>query len=141
MHGLKILKVLWAAPCSALGLMFAAVLLALGGSAALNHGAIEVTYRRSRAGCGSLALALPFRGIVFGHIILAVTAEELAIIAAHERVHVAQYEHWGPLFFVAYGLSSVWQGINGRNPYRCNYFEVQARERSAAASALRQIQE
>lgn len=124
-----VIKVLWAAPCSAVGLVLAAVVIAFGGKAVLNRGAVEVTYRQSRAHCGRLAVGLPFRGIVFGHVILAVTAEELVSIAAHERVHVAQYERWGPLFFLAYPLSSVWQWLNGRNAYWHNYFEVQARQR------------
>jgi hypothetical protein len=83
-----------------------------------------------------LADALPFRGIVFGHIILAVTAQELERIGSHERVHVEQYERWGLLFFPAYGLSSLWQWLQGRSPYWHNHFEVQARERSAQAGRV-----
>ena len=128
---LKLVKVLWAAPCSAIGVIIACGVVALGGKAALNCGAVEVTYRPARASCGPFALNLHFRGIVFGHVILAVTSEELQYIRPHERVHVAQYELWGPFFFVAYGLSSAWQWLRGRKPYRDNYFEVQARERSA----------
>ena len=101
--------------------------LALGGRIARCDGAIEITYRERLAGCGRLARALPFRGIVFGHVILAVTGEELAKIRAHERVHVEQYERWGPLFFLAYGASSLWQLLRGRRPYWDNAFEVQAR--------------
>lgn len=130
MHWLKVAKLLWAAPCSAIGLVLAAIPLALGGKAAWRSGALEVTYRQSPAGCGKLAQALPFRGIVFGHVILAVTNEELCRIGPHERVHVEQYERWGPIFFLAYGLSSLWQLLRGRNPYWQNHFEVQARQRS-----------
>ena len=128
---MKFIKLLWAAPCSLVGLVFAAIVLMMGGRAALSRGALEVTYRPSRAHCGPRALALPFRGIVFGHIILAVTAEELASIGAHERVHVEQYERWGIFFFVAYGVSSMWQLLRGRDAYWHNHFEVQARKRSA----------
>ncbi len=123
-------RLLWAAPCSAIGLVLAVVPLALGGSAAWHRGALEVTYRHDQAGCGKLADALPFRGIVFGHVILAVTAQELAWIGPHERVHVDQYERWGPLFLPAYGLSSLWQWLHGRSPYWYNHFEVQARQLS-----------
>jgi hypothetical protein len=130
MHRLELVKFLWAAPCSAVGIVLTAVLLALGGKARWSSGALEVTYRHSLASCGTLASKLPFRGIVFGHVILAVTREELKTIGPHERVHVAQYERWGPLFFLAYGASSVWQLVKGRSPYWYNYFEVQARERS-----------
>ena len=127
---LKVVKLLWAAPCSAVGLLFAAVPLLLGGKGAWRHGALEVTYRRNQASCGKLAHALPFRGIVFGHVILAVTDEELFRIGPHERVHVEQYERWGPLFFLAYPLSSLWQILHGRSPYWDNHFEIQARHRS-----------
>ena len=131
MHWQKAVKLLWAAPCSVVGLLLAAVPLALGGKAVCRGGVLEVTYRQRLAGCGQLARALPFRGIVFGHVILAVTDEELCRIGPHERVHVEQYERWGPLFFLAYGLSSLWQLCRGRSPYWHNHFEVQARKRSS----------
>lgn len=130
---MKFIKLLWAAPCSVVGLVFAAIVLMMGGRAVLNRGALEVTYRPARARCGPRALALPFRGIVFGHIILAVTAEELASIGPHERVHVEQYERWGIFFFVAYALSSLWHWLRGRDAYWHNHFEVQARKRSGDA--------
>jgi hypothetical protein len=125
---LKAAKLLWASPCSAVGVLLAAVPVMLGGRATWRRGALEVTYRQRLAGCGKLARSLPFRGIVFGHVILAVTDEELRRIGPHERVHVAQYERWGPLFFPAYGLSSLWQLLRGRSPYWNNHFEVQARQ-------------
>jgi hypothetical protein len=130
---LKLTRALWASPCSVVGLALAAFPLAAGGKAKWSQGALEVTYRQSNAHCGRFARALPFRGIVFGHVILAVTREELAVIGVHERVHVEQYERWGPLFFLAYGASSLWQLVGGRNPYWHNHFEVQARERAATS--------
>jgi hypothetical protein len=130
MRLLKLAKVLWASPCSVVGLALAAFPLGAGGKAKWSNGALEFTYRRSNAQCGRLARALPFRGIVLGHVILAVTQEELAVIGPHERVHVEQYERWGMLFFLTYGASSLWQLVGGRNPYWHNHFEVQARERA-----------
>ncbi|MBX3628034.1 MAG: signal peptide prediction [Rhizobacter sp.] len=131
MQWLRVAKLLWALPCSLVGLILATLPLALGGSAKVVSGALEVTYRQHLASCGKLALSLPFTGIVFGHVILAVTQEELSRIGPHERVHVEQYERWGPAFFVAYPASSLWQLMRGRDPYWYNYFEVQARLRSA----------
>jgi hypothetical protein len=133
---LKAAKLLWASPCSAVGVLLAAVPVALGGRATWTRGALEVTYRQRLAGCGKLARSLPFRGIVFGHVILAVTDEELRRIGPHERVHVAQYERWGPLFFPAYGLSSLWQLLRGRSPYWYNHFEVQARQQCIEVHGL-----
>ena len=127
-------RLLWAAPCSAVGLLAAALPLALGGRARWRAGALEVTWRESARDCGALARRLPFRGIVFGHVILAVTADELARIGPHERVHVAQYERWGPAFFFAYGLAGLWQLLRGRSAYWDNPFEVEARQRAAAAT-------
>ncbi len=132
MRWLKVAKLIWAFPCSAIGLAFAAVLLSAGGKARWSSGALEVTYRPSRADCGERARSLPFRGIVFGHVILAVTDEELETIGPHERVHVAQYERWGLLLFLAYGASSLWQLLNARSPYWHNHFEIQARALSEA---------
>ena len=131
MHVAATARRIWAAPCSVLGLLIGAWPLALGGRIARRDGAIEITYRERLAACGRIARALPFRGIVFGHVILAVTSEELARIRAHERVHVEQYERWGPLFFLAYGASGLWQLLHGRRPYWDNAFEVQARRLEA----------
>jgi len=127
MRAVSLMKRLWAAPCSAIGLVLGTVPLALGGSATWADGVLEITYRDRSTGCGRFARRLPFRGIVFGHVILAVTREELHFIRAHERVHVDQYERWGPLFFLAYGASSLWQLMQGRKAYWDNAFEVQAR--------------
>ena len=124
---------LWASPCSAVGVVLAGICLLAGGQARWSSGALEVTYRETEESCGRLARMLPFRGIVFGHVILAVTRSELLSIGPHERIHVQQYERWGPLFFFAYGASSVWQFLQGRSVYRDNYFEIQARELSAQA--------
>ena len=127
---LKVLKLIWAMPNSLIGLALALIPLLAGGRARLSAGALEVTYRDGEAGCGRSVRRLPFRAIVFGHVILAVTREELATISAHERVHVRQYERWGPLFLPAYLLSGAWQWLHGRDAYFDNYFEVQAREQS-----------
>lgn len=127
MSFLKIMKLLWALPCSLIGLVVTATVLLAGGKARWSAGALEVTYRPSRASCSQWICDLPFRGVALGHVILAITAEELLIIGAHERVHVQQYERWGALFFIAYGLSSLWQMLHSRNPYWDNHFEIQAR--------------
>jgi len=124
------LRLLWAAPCSLLGLCFALPVLLLGGRARWNSGALEVAWRARLAHCGRLARRMPFRGIVFGHVIIAVTAEELRHIGAHERVHVEQYGRWGPFFLPAYAASSLWQLLRGRSAYWDNHFEVDARRRS-----------
>ena len=138
-HSLEIVKLLWALPCSAVGILLACIPLLAGGRARWSSGALEVTYRENQTGCGKLARKLPFRGIVFGHVILAVTREELLSIGPHERVHVQQYGRWGPLFFFAYGASSLWQLMRGRSAYWDNHFEIQARALSAQAHRQERI--
>jgi hypothetical protein len=40
---------------------------------------------------------------------------------------VRQYERWGVFFFPAYALCSLWQAMRGRDWYRDNPFEREAR--------------
>jgi hypothetical protein len=130
MPWLKAAKFVWAMPCSVVGLVLAVIPLGLGGRAKWSDGALEVSYRPTLVACGTLARQLPFRAIVFGHVILAMTQQELVALGPHERVHVAQYERWGPLFLLAYPAASLWQLLHGRSPYWHNHFEVQARQLS-----------
>jgi hypothetical protein len=55
---------------------------------------------------------------------------------AHERVHVAQCERWGPLFVPAYLAAGAWAWARGRHPYFDNPFE---REAFAAARGDYQV--
>ena len=132
-HLRRVWSLLWALPCSIVGMVLATLPLLAGGQARWSAGALEVTYRESEAACGRLARELAFRGIVFGHVILAVTRDELLRMGPHERIHVQQYERWGALFFFAYGASSLWQLLQGRSAYWDNHFEVQARALSSHA--------
>lgn len=134
---LQIGKWIWAAPCTAVGLLFAAPVLLLGGQGRRSAGAIEVVFRPSEALCGRLAHSLPFRAITLGHVVVAVTGTELAHMRAHELVHVRQYERWGIVFFLAYAASGLWQLLRGRNPYWDNHFEVQARRLSGEPNRKR----
>jgi hypothetical protein len=45
---------------------------------------------------------------------------------AHERVHVRQYERWGPLFLPSYLFLSLYMYLRGCDPYRDNPFEREA---------------
>ena len=47
-------------------------------------------------------------------------------IAAHELIHVQQYERWGVLFFPLYVTSSLVEFLCGADPYRDNAFEREA---------------
>lgn len=79
---------------------------------------------------GRLIARLPprfgFCAITLGHVVLGVDEHTLDEVRAHERVHVRQYERWGPLFVPAYLLSSLEQLWRGRRPYMDNFFEREA---------------
>jgi hypothetical protein len=120
-------RFVWAAPCSAVGVFAAVPALLAGGRARFVAGTVEVVLRETLPECGSLAQRFPFRAITFGHVILAVTMEDLDGCRNHELVHVRQYERWGPAFLPAYAMSSLWQLVRGRRPYWDNAFEVEAR--------------
>jgi len=79
---------------------------------------------------GPRRIALPWRAMTLGHIVLGIDEESLALSRAHEQVHVRQYEQWGPFFLPAYAVSSLWQLACGRHCYRDNWFERQAYDRS-----------
>ncbi len=120
-------RYLWAAPCTVVGAVIGACLCGLGASARRVDGVIEVAFADQRHPCARALLALPFAGITVGHVVLAPTHACQAALRQHERVHVAQYECWGLLFFLLYPASSLLQLLRGRRPYLDNHFEVQAR--------------
>lgn len=128
----KAAKSIWAAPCSFIGVVLGTGVLLIGGKAKRSFGTVEFTFRDNEAACGKLASSLAFRAITFGQVIIAVTEQELTDLRAHERAHVRQYERWGVAFFLAYPASSLWQLLRGRNAYRDNRFEIQARALSPA---------
>jgi hypothetical protein len=121
----RIWRYAWAAPCTATGLLFAALPLLCGFARARTvDGAIEIALRDA----SRLARRLPFNAITFGHCVLGLSHAELDRLRRHEHAHVRQYERWGLLFFLAYPLASLWCLLQGRRAYRDNRFEVEARE-------------
>jgi hypothetical protein len=122
----RFLRILWASPCSVVGLALGAVVLLLGGSVRRVGCVLEFAPHRGRAPSTSRLRRLPFSAITFGHVILGVSRQDLVQLRAHELVHVRQYERLGLLFFVAYPISSVLAAATGRCPYRDNRFEMEA---------------
>jgi hypothetical protein len=130
-----VLKVLWALPASALGAALGLALLPFGARVSRHTGVLEFHLGgpRRHAGAGDerrpprVRRPWPFTAITFGHVVLAASPEERARLRRHERVHVAQYERWGPLFLLAYPAESLWQWLRGRRPYLDNRFEREAR--------------
>lgn len=128
------LKLTWAAPCTFAGLLVDLVMLAFGAYPRIVRGALEIALKPSSHQCGRFTRAMRYRAITLGHVILGVTADDLAAARDHEHVHVAQYERWGLLFFLAYPLAALWQVVRGRDAYWDNPFEVEARDTSRWAS-------
>jgi hypothetical protein len=118
-------RLLWAAPCSAIGLLLGAMVLLAGGRMRWARGALECSLGQG----GALAYWLrrqPFAAITLGHVIVALDASDLRRLHAHERVHVKQFERWGALLFFAYPAASLWAWLRGRDPYLDNGFEREA---------------
>lgn len=128
-----VLRYIWPLPWSVLGLLAAAVWLVCGARARWHAGVLEVSGgwlgERAARGVG------PFKvvAITLGHVVLGSSADVLGSLRVHERVHVRQYEHWGPLFVPAYLVDSLWQWLRGRHPYRDNRFERPAFAAEATA--------
>lgn len=121
-----VLRYVWAAPASAVGLLIAAIACAGGARARVAGGLLEVAGGRWGRAVGRLREPWAFDAITFGHVVLAVDARCLDRCRAHERVHVRQYERWGALFFPLYLGSSLLQWALGRHPYWDNHFEREA---------------
>jgi len=128
----RLLTYLWALPCSVVGLLAASMMWPWGASASFRAGVLEVHGTHSPPAWMGLLRRLPFAGLTLGHVVLARSRIELDRLRVHERVHVAQYERWGPIFFVAYPLSSLVCWARGRRAYEDNPFEIQARSAEAA---------
>jgi hypothetical protein len=128
----RLLAVTWAAPCSLIGLCLGALALLVGGRGARVGGVLEFSFPVHHGLGRSIAARLTFAAITFGHVVVGTAPVQLALLRAHERVHVRQYEILGPLFLVAYPLASILAAARGRPPYRGNWFEEQARRAAAA---------
>lgn len=122
------LRILWASPWSLVGVGLGLGGLATGARMARQGLTLEFTG-------GGLAWLLE-RGtpigaiaITLGHVVLARSQTAAELARAHERVHVEQYERWGPLFVPAYFLCSAWLWLRGARPYLDNPFERDARHR------------
>ena len=123
----SVLAYAWAAPATVLGLLLA--LLALrGGRVAVRDGVLEAHGPLVRSALTHLTIV---RGgvaaITFGHVVLGCDSDALEWSRTHERVHVAQYERWGPFFLPAYVAASLWAFLRGGDFYLDNVFERAAR--------------
>jgi hypothetical protein len=98
--------------------------LVLGGRFQRVEGVIEIHGPRINEVLNRLSI--PAMALTFGHVVFGQTEAALEITRTHERVHVRQYERWGPAFVPAYLLASAYLYLRGRDGYRENPFEVEA---------------
>jgi hypothetical protein len=123
----KPLLYLWVLPGSLVGLLFIPLALITGGGARFVDGVLE-----AYGGWVTKLLEKPFwfsgpiAAITLGHVVLGCDRPTLARTRQHERVHVRQYERWGPFFIPAYVLASLWIRFRGGDAYLDNPFEVEA---------------
>jgi hypothetical protein len=124
---MSVVRYIWALPNSLIGLIFVPlVVLSRGGLRAVDgvlelHGAVLSWMLRRCVPMPGGACA-----ITFGHVVLGRDEESLRLTRTHERVHVRQYERWGPAFIPAYLAAAAWGLLAGRGAYEGNVFERQA---------------
>ncbi|MEM7785735.1 MAG: hypothetical protein AAF623_20480, partial [Planctomycetota bacterium] len=109
---------------SLIGIILGLLGLLTGGNFKLHSGVAEfsgglIRPLFDRLGSGVMAMTL-------GHCVLGIDENALHITRKHERVHVRQYERWGPLFIPAYFLCSAILWMQKKDCYRLNPFEVEA---------------
>lgn len=117
----------WASPSTALGLAAVALTLLTRGKCSLVDGVFE-----AHGGFATwfLRRIVPLPGgasaMTIGHVVLGRDTLALSQTRLHERVHVRQYERWGPLFIPAYFIECGLACLRGENAYEGNRFEVEA---------------
>ena len=128
----RVIRYVWAAPVSVLGLL-AGLLGTWRATWAVVDGVVEIEGPAIAWGLRHLTL-LPggASALTLGHVVLGRDAHMLRESRAHEHVHVRQYEVWGLFFLPAYVVCSVWAAVCGRHYYFDNAFEREAYQSDAA---------
>lgn len=111
----------WASPNTIFGL---AVGLLLRGRFQRVSGVIEIDGPAVERALKSLWV--PAAALTLGHVVFAQNQRLLDRTRVHERVHVRQYERWGPFFVPAYLFWFAFLSFRGRDGYRENPFEIEA---------------
>jgi hypothetical protein len=117
----------WASPATLLGLLGVALTLLTRGRCSVVQGVFE-----ARGGFATwfLRKVVPLEkgasAMTIGHVVLGRDQQALDRTRLHERVHVRQYERWGPFFIPAYFIESGIARWRGLDAYYGNRFEVEA---------------
>jgi hypothetical protein len=123
----RIVRYVWAAPTTCVGLTAGLLTLGSGGSVQRRQGALEfhggfARWLLERRLVGASAMTL-------GHVILGRDRASLEFCREHEQAHVRQVERWGGFFLPAYVLASFTAWARGEHYYFDNWFERDARRR------------
>jgi len=123
-------RYIWASPNSFIGLLFLPIVFLTDGRFQIVDGVLELhgsvvswVLRHCVLMPGGAA------AITFGHVVLGRDREALSLTRVHERVHVRQYERWGPAFIPAYLVAALWGLVTGTGAYYGNVFEREAMQR------------
>ena len=123
----RFLAYCWAAPVSALGLLWAVCAIPGGGRVRTIDGVLEVAGGLPARLLRRMPCAGPVAAMTLGHVVVGVSEEGLDRTRSHERVHVLQTERWGALFLLVYPLASLLAWLGGGDAYRDNRFYREAR--------------
>lgn len=123
----RVARYAWTAPWTLLGWALTPVVRVTGGSARWADGVLELEGGFLTRVLPRLAPGRSIAAMTLGHAVVAVDRSTLDRTRAHERVHVRQYERWGPFFPLVYGLASLAAWLPGGDPYHDNRFEREAR--------------
>jgi hypothetical protein len=124
---LLLVRYTWALPNTLVGLLCVPAALLARGGVQVRDGVIEAHGPLISAMLQRVPITGGASAITFGHVVLACDRRALDVTRAHERVHVRQYETWGPAFIPVYLLAGLFALLGGTGAYTGNYFERQAR--------------
>ena len=124
---LILLRYAWASPSTAIGLAVVILTLLTRGRCSWVQGVLE-----AHGGFASwfLRRIVPLEhgasAMTIGHVVIGLDQPALDRTRLHERVHVPQYERWGPFFIPAYFIESGLARLRGADAYYGNRFEAEA---------------
>ena len=135
---MHLLRYLWALPNTLLGLTVSLFASWGGGSVHVREGVLEASGGFLTTLLRLLRpVGLDVAALTLGHVVLAQNEQRMERCRAHERVHVRQYETWGPFFLPAYFIGSLLAAVRGKHPYLDNPFEQAAFHEEPLPSSLR----
>lgn len=122
----SLLRYLWAAPATLLGLLFAPLAWASGGRVRCVDGVVEIHGGLIACLLSRLPVIGSASAMTLGHAVIGQDQRSLDLNRRHELVHVRQYERLGPLMIPAYLLASLGACLRGGHAYWDNAFEREA---------------